>query len=210
MALAEFSLAVRGRLRDTLEAERRAGADAITQVVRRRTNRLKNALRRQADRAGLGDRFGKTIRGDVYPPRGSSLSAAGRVHSKAILKRAGGLVDLWQVFATGGTFRAAAGNWLAVPLPAAGYKAAAFGGRTPNRPSDFPDGALEVYRSPRTNRLLLKRRDDPSGEPLFVLVPQIRLRKVIDLEGASERSTRGLEADVARTWERLAKRRGLV
>lgn len=68
--------------------------------MRRSTTTLKNAVRREVRRAGL---FGveNAVRDEVFPAKGVASDPKGRVTSKAIYKRPGGLVDLLTVFREG-------------------------------------------------------------------------------------------------------------
>src|SRR6185503_7508280 len=103
-------LAIQGALAPFARAAPDLYANAVTTVYKQRANALKNTYRRQARAAGLGERFGNTMR--VEYPRGPdpSLDFTAVVRSVALLREdAGGRrrwtrlesaaeVDLWTVF----------------------------------------------------------------------------------------------------------------
>lgn len=99
----------------TRQTERviRAGKQAHTTVVRRKTTVLKNALRRKVS-ARLGERMGNTIRDQVFPATGIASNPKGQVFSKAIYKRVGGLADLITVFRFGAVIHPIKGMFLFV------------------------------------------------------------------------------------------------
>lgn len=99
--MAAFSAALVGNFRKQVEAIDRAHKRAATTTVRRSTTILKNAIRREVKRGGLGDGVANAVRDQVYPAKGLAANPAGSVYSKAIYKRPGGLVDLITVFREG-------------------------------------------------------------------------------------------------------------
>jgi len=107
----------------TRQTERviKAGKQAHTTVVRRKTTVLKNALRRKVS-AKLGTRMGNTIRDQVFPATGIASNPKGQVFSKAIYKRAGGLADLITVFRFGAVIHPIKGLFLAVGRRVSGVK----------------------------------------------------------------------------------------
>lgn len=199
----QISLALRGDLEKFLDAEVKAGKRSVSTVIRRRVNRLKNDLRRQIKRAGLSERLGKTVRGETYPKRGASLNAAGRVFSKAIVKRTGGIADLITLLDTGAVIKAGAGRALAIPLPAAGRGRGVKGDPASKKPGDFPDGTFRLVVSrDRKTAVLVFRSGPRQGEAAFILVRQVRLKKRINIERAYQKAIRGIDDDIVRQWER--------
>jgi hypothetical protein len=100
--VASFSLAIQGDLRKHVEAIAKAQKRAATTETRRSTTTLKNAVRRVVIRqGGLGQGVANAVRDEVFPARGVSSDPKGRVVSKAIYKRPGGLIDLLTVFIEG-------------------------------------------------------------------------------------------------------------
>lgn len=100
-----------GDIRRQTEAVIKAGRQAKTTVIRRKTTTLKNALRRKVS-AKLGARMGNTIRDRTFPASGTSTDPKGQVFSSAIYKRAGGLADLITVFRFGAVIHPIKGLFL--------------------------------------------------------------------------------------------------
>lgn len=96
-------------VRETGALEVRAGVEAATEG-------LKDELRDLVAAAGLGDRLGKAIGGNVYPKGGKgSLGAAGFVFPRG--KKA---AAIFESFNEGTTIRAKGGKFLAIPTKEAG------------------------------------------------------------------------------------------
>lgn len=104
--MASWSAALRGDFRKHVGAIERAHKRAATTTVRRAGTVLKNAVRRDVKRAGLGAGIEKALQDRVFPARGVASDPAAEVFSKAIYKRPGGLVDLITVFKEGATIMA--------------------------------------------------------------------------------------------------------
>jgi hypothetical protein len=100
-----------GDIRRQTEGIIKAGKQAKSTVIRRKTTVLKNALRRKVS-AKLGPRMGNTIRDRTFPPRGAASNPKGQVYSSAIYKRAGGLADLITVFRFGAVIHPVKGLFL--------------------------------------------------------------------------------------------------
>lgn len=204
-----FRMAVRGDIRRVMEAEKKAGAGAVTSGIRRRTIALQRNIRRQIEGAGLGSRLPKTIRAAVYPERKESLSAKGRVQSNALYKkRPGGLVDLITVFDEGATVRAQGGKFLIVQLGTGAQSGAKQRAKAPT--IDPRTMAIIPLRSGKG--FLVVRRDTSAyrrrsgrgywGEPLYLLIPQVTVRKRLDLDSLTARAWDGLPELIVREWER--------
>lgn len=200
----ELRLAITGDLRKTLTALAQAEANGVHTVIRRRTTQLKTALRKQVVRAGLGERLANAIRSEVMPPRGPAphVDTRGRVFSKALAKRPGGLVDLITVFDQGATIRAFGHELLALPLPAAGRR-----GRRGARstPADFPKGELVVIKSSNGTLLLIDRE---TKTPMFLLVRRVHVRKRLTVQAAYAKAMQGLDEAVAKEIERRMAKLG--
>jgi hypothetical protein len=201
----ELSLAIKGDLGKTMQQLVAAEAAGVTSVIRRRTTALKKTLRKQIVSAGLGERLANAMRSQVVPTKGTAPDAMGRVFSKALVKGRGGISDLVTVFEEGRVIRARGHALLAIPTPAAGRR-----GRrgTRSTPSDFPRGALVLIQNAR-GTLLLVDRDDP-GTVLFLLVPQVRIRKRLNVKAAAQKATSGLDAAVAKDIERRMAKIGFA
>ncbi len=208
--------ALQGDLNALLQAELRAAEKAVTAGVRAASAGLKTELRLQITGAGLGTRLANTWRGEVYPKGQPSLGAAGYVWSKAP-----GLVRL---YAEGATIRSKQGLFLAIPMPAAGR----FGdGRrkiTPGSWERIHGMRLRfVYRRGRPSLLVadgarltrggraapnvgrsrgaaFTRLAGRTMVPIFVLVPQVSVRKRLDVDGAAQKWLTALPQLVLRGW----------
>ena len=101
--------AIRGDLRRVMASELKSAERAVTRGVGQATDGLKAELRAQVATAGFGGRLARTWRGRVYPNKG--IDAAGMVWSKAP-----GIV---RAFAEGAVIRGRKGRYLAIPTPAA-------------------------------------------------------------------------------------------
>jgi hypothetical protein len=208
--------AIQGHLNALLTAELRNAERAVTAGVREATDGLKTELRRQITGAGLGTRLANTWRGEVYPKGQSSIGAAGYVWSKAP-----GLV---RMYAEGAVIRSKQGLFLAIPMPAAGR----FGDRrqkiTPSAWERIHGMRLRfVYRRGSPSLLVadnvrltkrgwaaanIGRRQGAaytrlSGRttvPLFILVPQVTVRKRLDVAGVGDKWIGMLPQLVLRHW----------
>jgi hypothetical protein len=208
--------AIQGDLNALLKSELGSAERAVTAGIREATDGLKTELRRQITGAGLGTRLANTWRGKVYPKGQPSTGAAGHVWSKAP-----GIVRL---YAEGGIIRSKQGLFLAIPTPAAGR----FGdGRqkiTPGAWERIHGRRLRfVYRrgSPsllvadharltargravantgRSKGNAFTRLAGRTTVPLFLLVPQVSVRKRLDVEGAAQKWIAALPGLVLREW----------
>lgn len=210
--------AIQGDLNALLKAELGAAERAVSAGIREATDGLKTELRGQITGAGLGTRLANTWRGEVYPKGQPSIGAAGYVWSKAP-----GIVGL---YAEGAVIRSKQGLFLAIPTPAAGR----FGdGRrkiTPGTWERIHGLRLRfVYRrgSPsllvadnvrltkcgramanvgRRQGAAFTRLSGRTTVPLFILVPQVTVRKRLDVDGAARKWLRALPQLVLRAWRR--------
>jgi len=198
-------LAITGDLRRQLDAEADAGRRAVTSVVRRKTNQLKNSIRRQIRRAGLGARLEKTVRGDAYPVRNHSFNARGLVYSKAYVKTGrSGRIDIITTFDEGATVRPRRGRFLALP--------------TENAPRGARGRALSPSES-RLNFILVPASDRrhaglllhpaPPHPVAYVLVREVRIRPRLNIDRAVTRALANVDELIARQWDRNARNAGL-
>ncbi|EBA08946.1 DUF6441 family protein [Sagittula stellata] len=182
-----------------LERMERAHMGAMRSVARD----LKSAWRQDIAAGGLGNRLGNTVRSESYPQGTNSLNAAALVWTKA--------PEIVAAHDEGATIGSRDGFWLAIPLEAAGR--GRFGRRM--TPLDFERRTGQrlrfVYRQNRRSALLVvddarltkrgqarrkggRRRKDgvltgAQTVPVFLLVPQVTLRKRTDLVPAAEAVT---------------------
>jgi Family of unknown function (DUF6441) len=209
--------AIQGDLQALLKAELRGAERAVTGGVRAAANGLKADLRAQVTGAGLGQRLANTWRSRIYPEGGEqSLSTAGFVWSKA--------PNLIRLYNEGAIIRSRHGLYLATPMPAAGR----FGDRrqkiTPLLWERIHGMRLRfVYRQPGPSLLVadnvrltargraaanIGRRQGASFTrlsgrttvPLFILVPQVSVKKRLNVEGAAQKWIKGLPELVLRNW----------
>jgi hypothetical protein len=185
-----------------------AGERAVTTAIREAGTGLKSAWREQIVGAGLGRRLANSIRAQVYPRTGRSLDAAALVWSKA--------PTIVGAHDAGPLIRSRHGFWLAIPTPAAGK---ALGGRriTPGGWERRTGLRLRfVYR--RTGPSLLvangvrlsarglaavSRSKTGRGQvsaPIFLLVPQVKLPKRLDLARDAERANAAVPRLMVAKW----------
>lgn len=172
-----------------MAAEVKAGEKAVSAAMREAGTDLKTAWRGQITQAGLGRRLSNSIRSQTYPRSGESLKAAALVWSKAPV--------IVGAHDTGPLIRSKDGFWLAIPTPAAGRGLR--GGRiTPGEWERRRGLRLRfVYRRRGPSLLVAdEARINTRGQavasraktgrnkvtaPIFLLVPQVKLPKRLDL-----------------------------
>jgi hypothetical protein len=194
---------------------------AVTTAMDDVTAGLKAELREQVTGAGLGTRLANTWRGKRYPEGGRSADAAAFVWSKAPF-----IID---AFERGVTIRSKKGFWLAIPTPAAGATGLdASGARKKITPGGWERRTgmrlRFVYRRGAPSLLVAddarlgktgvarsrvrKTKAGGSYVPItgrqtivvFILVPQVTLRKRLDVEGAADRWGDRVAGLIAQHW----------
>jgi hypothetical protein len=207
---------LQGDLNELLKVELRSAERAVTAGIREATDGLKTELRRQVTSAGLGSRLANTWRGEVYPKGEPSIGAAGYIWSKAP-----GIVRL---YAEGAVIRSKHGLYLAISTPAAGKYGDAREKITPGdwerihgmrlrfvyrrgSPSLLVADNARLSKRGRAAANIGRRQGDAftrlSGRttvPLFILVPQVTVRKRLDVDGAAQKWIRILPQLVLRHW----------
>ncbi|MGE0155154.1 MAG: DUF6441 family protein [Reyranellaceae bacterium] len=198
------------------EAEGEIG-NRVRLATARHTERLKQRLRQDVLAAGMGRRLANTWQSQVYPAGGRrTLSPAGYVYSRAPMIISG--------FSEGATITGADGKWLAIPTGAVPYGGGG-GRRSKKRMSPVevearfnrelrivrPRGGdgrfaflvmdnLTRARNGRRFRLRTQRRAAQGRAAqsviMFVLLPQVRLKKLFDLVSRAEQAISGLQADL--------------
>ena len=202
----KFAASIAGSLKADLKAEMQQIEKAVTGGIKEAGDGLKGSLRRQVIAAGLGSRLARTWRNRVYPNKGHD--AATLVWSKA--------PEIIRTFDEGAVIRSKSGLWLAIPTPAAPKRGV--GGKRIN-PGNFPEhrfGPLRfVYRRGRPSLLVVdgvrvnksgrvgrrakggaftktgRMKQGISTVVMFIMVPQVRLKKRLDVMREAKR------------WERL-------
>lgn len=196
-----------------MEAEFRAGERAVTAAMHAAGANLKSAWRVQIAGAGLGTRLGNSIRLATYPKAGNSLNAAALVWSNAPV--------IVGAHDTGPLIRSRDGFWLAIPTPAAGKSRN--GGRiTPSEWERRTGLRLRfIYRRRGPSLLVAEGRLNSKGRavasraktgrglatvPIFLLVPQVKLPKRLNLARDAERAIDSVPGRIVAGWgeERLA------
>lgn len=202
------TVAFRGRrVRAMMAAEIRAGERAVSAATREAGNSLKSAWRSQITGAGLGRRLANTIRSETYPRGRQSLSAAALVWSKAPV--------IVGAHDTGPLIRSKTAFWLAIPTPAAGKSSR--GGRiTPGEWERRSGLRLRfVYRRNGPSLLVAEGRLNARGRavasrsrtgrgvttvPIFLLVPQVQMRKRLDLARDARAAQDALPGSIVANW----------
>ena len=199
---------IEGNLGLNMEQEIRVGKMAALGAVAAVGAAIQADWRGQISSAGLGRRLANSVRYDVYPKGLGSLNASAMIWSRA--KKIVG------AFESGVDIRAKNGNWLAIPLPAAG-KSGRNGRITPGewerrrgRRLQFIQrkrgGALlvdtgQVIRGPSNfGRGSVARGFRNKSVPIFVLVPRVRLQKRLGLHTAADRLARSMGARLIAGW----------
>jgi hypothetical protein len=190
-----------------MAAEIKAGERAVTAAMRDAGTDLKAAWRGQIAQAGLGRRLANSIRSHSYPRAGESLRAAALVWSKAPV--------ILGAHDTGPLIRSRDGFWLAIPLPAAGKSLR--GGRMTPREWERRRGLRLrfVYRRRGPSLLVADGRLNSRGlgvgsrsktgrgqatVPIFLLVPQVKLAKRLDLARDAERAQAAVPGLIVANW----------
>ena len=191
-----------------LEQEIKAGERAVTAAMKAAGAELKQDWRAQITRAGLGHRLPRTIRNRTYPTSGDSINAAAFVWSNA--------PEILNAHDRGALIRSKSGSWLAIPTEAAG-KGRGGARLTPaewerrrgmrlrfiyrrNGPS------LLVAEKARINTrglAVASRSKTGRGQvsaPIFLLVPQVKLRKRLDLARDAERVAGKVPGLIVEKW----------
>jgi hypothetical protein len=191
-----------------MAAEVAAGERAVTTAMREAGAGLKSAWRGQITGAGLGQRLANTIRSQTFPRSGESLNAAALVWSNAPV--------IVGAHDAGPLIRSQNGFWLAIPLPAAGKSTR--GGRiTPGEWERRSGLRLRfIYRRLGPSLLVAEGRLSSRGlavasrsktgrglttVPVFLLVPQVRLRKRLDLARDADRALDSVPGLIVAKWK---------
>ncbi|MBX9726204.1 MAG: hypothetical protein K2X09_02965 [Rickettsiales bacterium] len=206
--------AIRGDLKKIMKEETAAAEKAVTLGVVAASNSLKAELRAQVTRAGLGEKMARTWKQRRYPSSGFSLGAAGLVYAD--------MPQVIRAFNDGVTITNAKGTFLAIPTPAAPKRGV--GGKRIN-PDNFPEHSLGrlrfIYRKGAPSLLVVENLRASTGKRagyrkasesalksgrgittvvMFILLPQVTLKKRLDIDGAAERWRDKLPQLVLDSW----------
>ena len=201
-----ITAAITGDLRKMMAIELKVIGDAARKSVTETTNALKDDLRSDVRSSGMGGRLANTWRAKVFPNAGP-MDTAGFVYSKAPL-----IIDAHD---RGVTIRAKGGKYLAIPTDAAPRKGTDGKRVTPKtlpasygelrfvpRPGKNPilvadnvrvSGAGKVRGGTQVSRAKgrVRVRQSRSGVSavMFVLVPQVKLKKKFDIKSSADKWT---------------------
>lgn len=183
-----------------------AGRRGVTAAISAAGAALKAGWRAQIVSGGLGQRLAQTVRERTYPGR-PSLGTASLVWTKA--------PEIVDAHDRGVLIRSASGFWLAIPLPAAG----SLPGNARMTPLQFERRTglrlRFVYRRGRPALLVAEGRVSRAGRavrsrsktgrgvatvPVFVLVPQVKLAKRLDVERLARAAAERLPGLIAANW----------
>ncbi|UYP67602.1 DUF6441 family protein [Thalassobacter stenotrophicus] len=203
----KLDLSIAGDIIASMQAEILAGEKAVTRAMRQAGSDLKQNWRGQITQAGLGRRLSNSIRSQTYPKSGESLKAAALVWSNA--------PQIIGAHDTGPLIRSKDGFWLAIPTPAAGKGA---------RGKALTPGAWErrrglrlrfVYRRRGPSLLVADGRLNSRGlgvasrsktgrgrstMPIFLLVPQVKLAKRLNLARDAKRAGAAVPGLIVANW----------
>src|SRR6056297_2019019 len=190
-----------------MAAEINAGEKAVTAAMREAGSGLKQNWRGQITQAGLGRRLANSIRSQTYPRSGESLNAAALVWSKA--------PEIIGAHDAGPIIRSKNGFWLAIPLLSAG-KGARGKALSPGEWEQRRGLRLRfVYRRRGPSLLVADGRLNSRGlgvasrsktgrgrttVPIFLLVPQVKLPKRLDLARDADRALDSVPGLIVANW----------
>ncbi|MDO8607873.1 MAG: DUF6441 family protein [Phaeospirillum sp.] len=209
----KLAAAISGDLRKIMAEEIKDAEDAVTAGMRLAADGLKADLRRQVTEAGMGQRLANTWRAELYPKGRNSIKAAGFVFTKA--------PTIIRPFDQGAVIKSKHGFWLAIPTPAAGTGAR--GKRmTPGLWEQMHGARLRfIYRRGAPSLLVAENMRARTGKRggfakgsasalrtgrgmtsvvMFILVPQVSLRKRLDVDGVAEQWAAALPELIVRNW----------
>lgn len=185
-----------------------AGERAVSRATAKAGDGLKQDWRRQVTSAGLGARLAKTIRSRGYPRGRDSINAAALVWSKA--------PEIISSFDEGTVIRSTSGFWLAIPTEAAGRGRG--GARlTPgewerrrgiqlrlvyrrNQPSLLVADKARINKRGLAVESRAKTGRNQVTAPIFVLVPQVRLDRRLNLDRAVRRWSDRIPGMIVDEW----------
>lgn len=186
----QLKLALQGKLSDVMEKHYTDAAKAVTLGITAATNGLKSSLRGQVRSSGMSSRLANSWRGVVYPKGKKSISAAGLVYSNAEKIMLG--------FEYGSLIRGKNGLWLAIPTEAIPKRAR--GKRmTPGLYEQMKGVRLQfVYR--RNACSLLVHTKKKKTVIAFILVPQVKMPKLISFATESKRWQNLVSSLILQNW----------
>lgn len=165
---------IEGDLRQFMANNLASTSQAVAAAVAETAEGVKAELRKQVATAGLGQKLANTWRSKVIPNNG--LNAAAVVYSKAPV--------IMGAFATGAVIRGKQGRWLAIPTQDAPKTVLGQRVTPANLERAWGTKLRFVFRRGRASLLvaLVRSGSRTTSVPMFVLVPQVTLRKRLDID----------------------------
>lgn len=176
---------------------------------------------RQEVQGALGTRLGNAIRSASYPEKGASLNAAALVYARPGKGGGGGAAEIILGHEQGSLIRSQSGFWLTIPTEEAG-KGKRGAGMTPGEWERRHGTRLQfVYRARGPSFLVAPVKLTKSGRlgkgrmtktgrygkgtftsVIFLMVPQVKLRKKLNLMAAADRLSADLPEAIVRGWRK--------
>lgn len=202
-----------GDLIEDMRKETEVAERAVQRAVAAAGKGLQRDWRSQVEGAGLGTRLARTIRTEAYPKGRNSINAAALVWTRA--------PSIVEAFDQGALIRSKNGFYLAIPTEAAGARGLGNKRITPGGWEQRTGMRLRfVYRSRASllvaddarlnarglaamNRRKVRKDGMRGGSmtvPIFILVPQVRLAKRLDLARDAERWASRLPQMITSNW----------
>ena len=223
----KINVSINGDLGNIMAADAKMAEGAVTAAVRKVGDGLKSELRAQVTGAGLGRRLANSVRCNIYPEKGDSLSAAAFVFARPGKGGRGGAANIVAAFEDGSLIRANGGTYLAIPTehvptkssprrpmtPAelkASVKSGGFGQDLILVPTNRPGVVLlvmPVIRSAKGKGLSpVTPRRISAGQAqewitMFILVRQVQMPRLLDWKTPAENWGSRLEGVVLSEWE---------
>ncbi|WP_099827980.1 DUF6441 family protein [Oceaniglobus indicus] len=191
-----------------MAAEVKAGEKAVTAAMREAGTELMSSWRMQITGAGLGRRLAGSIRNQTFPHAGESLDAAALVWSKAPV--------IVGAHDTGPLIRSKEGFYLAIPTEAAGR---GLRGRriTPGEwerrrglrlrfvyrrrgPSLLVADTARINKRGQAVASRSKTGRNQVTAPIFLLVPQVKLPKRLNLGRDADRALDSVPGLIVANW----------
>lgn len=198
---------------DLMKSERHAMGRAVTRALATAGVEAKLDWRARVVAGGLGVKMGNTVRSKIFPRAGFSYTPATEIYSTA--------ETIMSAHEQGALIRSSDGFFLSIPLPAAGLG---------SRGKHITPGEWEkrrgirlrfVFRRGKTSLLVADtarintkglgvqkrgkvRRDGiltgAASVPIFILVPQVRLKKKFDINEIAERAAGRVAGLIQANW----------
>lgn len=207
----KITVQVDGDVRAIYGTSAREGKTAVTRGIGGAGEALKQNWRTQIGTAGLGQRVQRSVRNKTYPSATVSFHAAALVWSRA--------GDIVTSFENGTLIRSSHGFFLAIPIGnqgrGAGNKRITPGlweqktGRRlrfvyrPGRPALLVDDGTVVKAMPRAafgERQREYRGFKNRTVPIFILVPQVKMPKLLNLMAAGQQAISSLPERIIAAW----------